>query len=109
MRRNNNNIENRRGERKHQLRKDWTTHGNFVTVYDRVYAAMMDDAKVATSLDKSEYYFINISRILFKTEEEAADHHINHCLSHPKYVLFRDEVGTDTNQMEDGNNGVSVT
>ena len=53
IRRNNNNTENRRGERKHQLRKDWTTHDIFVTMYERVYAAMVD-AKVSTPLDESE-------------------------------------------------------
>ena len=53
MRRNKNKIENRRGERQHQLRQDWMTHENFVTMYDHIYAAMVD-AKVATPLDKSE-------------------------------------------------------
>ena len=41
MRRNNNKLENRRGERKNQLGKYWTTHEKFVTMYDRVYAAML--------------------------------------------------------------------
>ena len=52
MRRNNNKIENRRGERKHQLQKYWMTHENFVTMYDRVYATMVD-AKVATPMEES--------------------------------------------------------
>ena len=37
--------------------------------------------------------------------EEAAGHHIKQCISHPQHVLFGDEVGTDTNQMDDGKNG----
>ena len=49
---NNNKPENRRGERKHQLRKYWRTHEKSVTMYDRVYAVMVD-AKVATPLDES--------------------------------------------------------
>ena len=49
MRNNNNNLENRRGKRQHQLIKYWKTHENFVTMYDRVYAAMVG-AKVATPL-----------------------------------------------------------
>ena len=52
MRKNKNKIENRIGERQHQLRKYWTTHENFVTMYDRVYAAMVD-AKVTTHLEES--------------------------------------------------------
>ena len=36
------------------------THENFVTMYDRLYAEMVD-AKVATPLDEPEFYFINIS------------------------------------------------
>ena len=108
MRRNNNNLENRRGERQHQLRKYWTTHENFVTMYDRVYATMVDE-KVATPLDESDYYFINRAGSRFNTEEEDVVHHIKHCLSHPRYALFGDEVGTDTNQMDDGKMEVRVT
>ena len=72
-------------------------------MYDRLYAAMVD-TKLATPLEKPEYYFINISRSRVKTEEEAAGHQIKNRLSRPQYVLFGYEVGTDTNQMEDGNN-----
>ena len=79
-------------------------HEKFVIVYDCVYAAVVY-SKVATPLDESYYYFINISVRRVKTEEEAACHQINHCLSHPQYVLFGDEVGTDTNHIKDGNNG----
>ena len=49
MIRNNNKIENRRGEIQNQLIKYWTINENYVTMYDRVYAAMVD-AKVATPL-----------------------------------------------------------
>ena len=53
MRRNNKKLENRRGERQHKLRKYWTAHENFLAVYDRVYAAMVD-AKLATPMDESD-------------------------------------------------------
>ena len=97
-------LENRRGERQHKLRKDWTTHVNFVTMYNPVYVAMLD-SKVAISLDKSDYYFINIAGRRVKTEKEASYHYIKHCLSHPQYIIFGYEVVTDTNQMYGGNNG----
>ena len=87
MRIKNNKLENIRGERQHQLRKYWTTHENFVTMYDRVYAAMVD-AKVATPTKKLKYYFINRVVRQVNTEEEAAGHHIKNHPSHPKYVLF---------------------
>ena len=51
MIRNNNKLENRRGERQYQLRKDWKTPENFVIMYDHVYAEMVD-AKVATPIEK---------------------------------------------------------
>ena len=51
MGRNKSNLENRRGERQYQPRKYWTTHENFVTMYDCVYAAMVVE-KVATPLDE---------------------------------------------------------
>ena len=66
MTRNKDHLESRRDERKQKLRKDWTTHENFVTMYDRVYAAMVG-VKLATPLDKPEYYFINKERSRFKT------------------------------------------
>ena len=56
-------------------------------------------------MDKSEYFFINRSGSQVKTEEEASGHHIKHRLSHTQYVMFEYEVGTDTKQMDDGNNG----
>ena len=65
----------------------------------------MVDAKVATPLNESEYYLINKAGSWVKTEEDAAGHQIKHRLSRPQYVLFGDESGTYTNQMEDGNNG----
>ena len=52
MRIKNNKLENRRGERQHKLRKYWTTHESFVSMYDRVYAAIVD-AKVDTPMDES--------------------------------------------------------
>ena len=67
MRRNNNRLENRRGERQHKLRKYSTTNENFVTMYDRVYDAMVD-AKVDKPREESSYYFINIAGIRVKTE-----------------------------------------
>ena len=73
-------------------------------MYDSLYAAMLY-AKVATPLDKSEYYFISRPESRVKTEEKAVGHQIKHRLSHPQYFLFGDEVGTDTNKKEDGNNG----
>ena len=52
-RRNQNKIENRRGERQHKPRKDRTTDEKFFTMYDCVYAAMVDE-KVDTPMDKSD-------------------------------------------------------
>ena len=56
-------------------------------------------------MEKSEYHFINRSGRRVKTEEQAAYHQIKHHLSNPRYFLFGDEVGTDTNQIDDKNNG----
>ena len=52
MKNNNNKLDNSRGERQHHTRNDWTTHENFVTMYDRVYAAMVD-VNLATPLNES--------------------------------------------------------
>ena len=53
MGRKQNMIENRRGERQHKPKNDWMTHEKFFTMYDCVYAAMVDE-KVDTPMDKSD-------------------------------------------------------
>ena len=52
MKRNKDQLENRRDERKHQLIKYGKTHENFITMYDYVYDSIVD-AKLATPLDES--------------------------------------------------------
>ena len=89
MQRNNNNLENKRVEKQHKLRKYWKTHKNFVTMHGCVYGAIVY-AKVATPMYESYYYFIHRPRRRVKTEEEAAGHQIRYHLSHPQYVLFGD-------------------
>ena len=42
MRRKKDQLETRRDERQHKLRKHWAEHENFITMYDRVYTAMVD-------------------------------------------------------------------
>ena len=46
-------LESRRGERQHKLRKYWTKHEKIVTMYDHVNTTIVD-AKLATHLDESE-------------------------------------------------------
>ena len=53
MRGNKYKLETRKGKRQHQLRKYWTTHETFVTMYGRLYAAIMDE-KVATPQEEPE-------------------------------------------------------
>ena len=72
-------------------------------MYNCVYAAMVD-AKLATPLEESYYYFIKRAGCQINTEKYAAVQQIKHRLSHPQYVLFRYELGTDNNLMEDSNN-----
>ena len=68
MRRNNNKIKNRRDERQNQLKKDWTRHENFITVYDLIYTLMVD-AKVANPLENQ----INTSSIEPAAESRQRD------------------------------------
>ena len=73
-------------------------------MYDHVYDAIVNE-KVATPLDESDYYFVNRAGSRVKKEEEATGHQIKHRLSYPQHIMFRDELGTDTNKMDNGNNG----
>ena len=54
MRRRKYQLESQRSKRKHKLIEYWKTPKNFIYMYDRVYAAMVD-AKVATLMDESYY------------------------------------------------------
>ena len=52
IRRNKDQLESIIGERQHKLRKYWTAHENFITMYDREYDVMVN-SEVANSLEKS--------------------------------------------------------
>ena len=91
-----------RGVRKHNARKEWTTYDNIKKMYDLVYAKMVH-AGIAEELAVEDQYFIDANNNLVDTEKEAAGHKCELKLKHPSWLLFGDEVGTDTSQEEDGN------
>ena len=103
MIRNRNKLENRRGERQHQL-KHFGRHLKNPLPCMTAYI-LQCGCNGSYYHGKSQYYFNNRAVNRVNTKEEAAYNHIKYHLYHIQYVLFGDEVDTDTNQMDDGNNG----
>jgi len=84
--------------RKHTTVKDikrrtWATRDNFENMYDNIYEAMVE-AGIAEELDEEINYGSGLPT-RFK-------------LTHPDYLLFVDETGCNTNQLNDGKVGGEV-
>ncbi len=93
-----------KGSRKHNARQDWTTYDNIETMYDLVYEQMVD-AGIAHHLPEEEHYSVDEAGKVVNSSEESAGHKCKIKLTHPEWLLFGDEVGTDTAQDEDGHIG----
>jgi hypothetical protein len=70
-------------------------------MYNLIYA-QMGDAGLARSLSIEEQFWVNCCGDRVETEEEAFVSKIYIDITHPEWILFGDEVGTDINQKGDG-------
>ena len=104
MNRNNHVINSGRGRRQHTARKVWTTFDNIDDMYELMYKHMID-ARIAEHLPEEEGYWVDEHGNKVEKEEDAAGHKCTAKLIHPEYLLFGDEVGTDTAQDKDGHIG----
>ena len=85
-------------------RTEWLTYQNIDTMYDLVYNHMVKSG-VAKYLPPKEYYYVNNDGEKVESEEELVGMLVKVETTHPDWILFRDEVGTDTSQKNDGNVG----
>ena len=90
-----------KGTRIAACRLEWTTFENILEMYNLIYAHMVD-AGLARSLSIEEQFWVNHCGDRVETEEEAFGSKIDVDITHPEWILFGDEVGTDINQKDDG-------
>ncbi|CAJ1966096.1 unnamed protein product [Cylindrotheca closterium] len=104
MRRHEDILKTGRGSKQDRARKEWTTYENVQQMYTLVYEQMVK-AGIAEQLPESEHYWVDKEGQIVDSEDKAAGHKCTIRLTHPEYLLFGDEVGTDTAQDQDGHNG----
>ena len=104
MRRQKEVLSSRKGTRKHNTRQDWTTYDNIENMYELIYKQMVD-AGIAQHLPEDEHYWVDKAGEVVDTSEQAAGNKCTIELTHPEWLLFGDEVGTDTAQDDDGHIG----
>jgi hypothetical protein len=83
-------------------REDWCTYQNFQMMYENVYASMKNSG-IAMELERPVWF--NAQGSITQDESEAIGRKTKYLLSHPRYLLFVDEVGDNTSQRNDGNAG----
>jgi len=83
-------------------REDWCNYENFKTMYNGVYAAMVQ-SRVAIKLE--DEVMVKLDGSITSNAEEQVGRKTKYILTHPKFVFFVDEVGCNTSQKIVGNNG----
>ena len=83
-------------------REDWCTYENFEKMYSGVYAAMVK-GRVAVELE--EEVMVRSDGTITTNNGEQAGRKTKYILTRPEFVFFVDEVGCNTLQKNDGNNG----
>ena len=72
-------------------------------MYDLTYEVWVS-SRVAVKLPESDWHYVDAGGNR-TTEENRVGRLVKHKLLHPEYVLFGDEVGTDTCQEDNGHIG----
>ena len=73
-------------------------------MYDLVYDQMVS-AGLARMLPESEHYWIDENGEKVQSESDAVGMKVKIEITHPEFILFGDEVGTDISQKEGGHVG----
>jgi hypothetical protein len=90
-----------KGNRIAACRSEWTTFENISEMYTLVYEQMVD-AGLAKRLSIKDQFWVNLSGDQVETEEATFGSKIEVDITHPEWILFGVEVGTDINQKDDG-------
>jgi len=85
-------------------RTEWVTYDNIDRMYDLVYEQMVA-AGVARCLPPDEHYWVNGNGEKTNCESDACGLKVTIDITHPEWIIFGDEVGTDISQKDDGHVG----
>ena len=104
MRRYEQELKAGKGYRVAANRTEWVTYQNIECMYNLVYEQMIASG-LACRLPESEQYFVNKDGEVVESENEAFGKKVIVEITHPKWILFGDEVGTDISMKDDGHVG----
>ena len=104
LKRNKQKLEVGKGCRVAANRTEWVIYDNIGRMYDLVYEQMVKDG-VAKFLLPEDYYYVNDQGEKVESESESVGALFKIEVTHPQWILFGDEVGTDISQKDDGNVG----
>ena len=102
MNRNNNLLDSDTGITQSVCRKEWSIYLNMSKIYNLVYN-VMDKAIMIKTLYSPQW--MNMDGNVVETKEEAFGERVTHIMKHPKYQIFVDKVGNNTNMKDDDNVG----
>ena len=89
-------LSSKRGYRLNHIRMKGLTEDNVQAMYDMTYDVWVS-SRVASKLPESDWHYVD-GEGNRTTEDKRVGRLVKHKLDHLEYVLFGDEVGTDTCQ-----------
>jgi hypothetical protein len=93
-------ITSKKAVRCDSLREDWCSEKNFEIMYSEVYEVMVD-SRVAIKLDEEVHVDVNGNIV----QENGFGRKNKYLVTKPNYILYVDEVGDNTSQINYGNVG----
>lgn len=82
-------------------RSEWETYQNLEKIYSLVFEQMINYG-VARRLEEPDWYSVNEEGEKVVPEDERVGLKIKIEITHPQWILFGDETGTDISQKSDG-------
>ena len=101
MKRHTKQLEATKGHLVPTNRTEWVTFDNIKRVYDLMYDQMLT-AGVARRLSPADHYWVDKNGETIESESDACGLKVEIEITHPEWIIFGDEVGTDISQKDDG-------
>ena len=104
MKRHSKQLEAAKGHIVATNRTEWVTFDNINRMYDLVYDQMVA-AGVARRLSPAEHYWVDKNGETIESESDACGLKVEIEITHPEWIIFGDEVGTELSQKDNGHFG----
>ena len=104
MKRHKQYLQSRKGYRVACNRTEWVTYNNVEIMYELIYE-QMTNAGIAVELPEDEQYWVDKDGEELDSDENAVGLKVKIKITHPEWLLFGDEVGTEISQKDDGHVG----